>query len=102
MLNVLIAEDSAIIKATLKNIFQYLDCSVVAVSDGVDAVEKFNSDIDIVIMDYNMPTMKGDETIKLMRQAEKAWLKTKNKNKKPAYILASSAISAAEINQLLL
>ena len=91
---VLVAEDNLLARVVLQNMFEELDCEVVAVNNGREAVEQFNHHFDIVFIDYNMPVMNGDEAAKVMRQKEIEYDK-----KKSAYIVGLTANNSEGINR---
>jgi two-component system chemotaxis response regulator CheY len=69
VLNVLIVDDSMIIRKTLQQKFEEMGHTVVATAEnGIEAVkmyEKFNPDL--VTMDITMPTMNGIEALSKIR-----------------------------------
>ena len=69
--NLLLVDDSKVVKAVLRKILSGSSFSIDQVFDaanGVEALKLLNSDsIDLVITDINMPTMDGIELIERMR-----------------------------------
>lgn len=72
-LNVLIAEDDKISRMLLTKTIKVFSKEIIEAIDGVEALEacKNNPDIDLVLMDINMPNMNGHEAIKQIRQFNK-------------------------------
>lgn len=72
-LNVLIAEDDKISRMLLTKIIKGFSKEIIEAIDGVEAIEacKNNPDIDLVMMDINMPNMNGHEATKQIRQFNK-------------------------------
>jgi len=62
-LNVLFVEDDNVAREELTNIFKRFFNSVVTACNGEEGLKKFNSDIDLVITDINMPKMNGLDMI---------------------------------------
>lgn len=68
---ILIADDEDIIREILTEMLLELNCSVVACKDGKDAVRKYkelSQEIDLVILDYQMPGFDGYATLKEMQK----------------------------------
>ena len=72
-LKTLIVEDDAISKLLIKKSITKFSRQILTVSTGVEAVEAFrnNPDIDLVMMDINMPEMNGYEATKKIREFNK-------------------------------
>lgn len=72
-LNVLIAEDDKISRILLTKTIKVFSKEIIEAIDGVEALEacKNNPDIDLVMMDINMPNMNGHEATKQIRQFNK-------------------------------
>ncbi|OPJ55508.1 response regulator [Alkalithermobacter paradoxus] len=69
-INVLIVDDHALMREGLKKILELEDnINIVATaSDGVEAIEKFKiHDVDVVLLDINMPNMNGIETLRKLK-----------------------------------
>lgn len=67
-MKVLVVDDSATMRRILVNSLQrigYSEC--LEASDGRDAVEKFDSSIQFVITDWNMPNMSGLDLARALR-----------------------------------
>ena len=74
MANVMIADDSESVRATLRDMVEAGKHKVVAEAvDGIDALEKFNSiKPDVLLLDVAMPKKDGMETlIELMKNDSK-------------------------------
>lgn len=72
-LKILIAEDDNISKLLISIIVKPISREIIKVSTGTEAVEicKSNPDIDLILMDINMPEMGGYEATKCIRQFNK-------------------------------
>jgi len=72
-LKILIAEDDAISKLLISKAVSKFAKEIIWVTTGVDAVEdcKNNPDIDLIMMDINMPDMNGYEATEQIRQFNK-------------------------------
>ncbi len=67
-MKILVVDDSATMRRILVNSLQrigYSEC--VEASDGREAVDKFDSSIQFVITDWNMPNMSGLDLAKALR-----------------------------------
>ena len=72
-LKVLIVEDDAISKLLITIAVKPYSKEIIKVSTGIEAIEacRANPDIDLVMMDINMPIMGGYEATKLIREFNK-------------------------------
>jgi PAS domain S-box-containing protein len=72
-LKVLIVEDDPISKLLLTFVIKSFSKEIIKVSSGIEAIEACNSnpDIDLVMMDVNMPEMGGYEATRLIREFNK-------------------------------
>lgn len=72
VLNVLIVDDSAVIRKILIRHLQqsgFGDINPIEAGDGAEGLEKFDPDnIDLILADWNMPNMNGLEFVKKIRQ----------------------------------
>lgn len=65
---VLIAEDSSVIQNLTKKILQFQNFDIVAVKNGEQVLQTLQKeDIDIILMDINMPVMDGMECARQVR-----------------------------------
>jgi len=67
----LVVDDSKIMRSAVKRTLDQLmlaDFEYVEAMDGEDALEKFNEEIQIVFLDWNMPKMTGVEFSKAVRK----------------------------------
>ncbi len=79
MLNVLVVDDSVTLRRVIKNVLSRLVIGGVTyheASNGVEAMEqvKANQDIDLILLDVNMPVMNGDIFLQNLRD-DKAYNK---------------------------
>ncbi len=72
-LKILIAEDDHVSSIYMNTILKAIECEIIECSNGKKAVElcKSNPDIDIVLMDIQMPVMNGYEATQLIREFNK-------------------------------
>ena len=83
-MNVLIVDDSKIVRRVLSNTVtryfkspQYKELKLFEAEDGVIAMEQMKKEkIDIMLLDWNMPNMTGEEVVGAVR-ANKEWNKTR-------------------------
>jgi class 3 adenylate cyclase/DNA-binding response OmpR family regulator len=60
--NILVVDDSYLYRVTLRNIFISRNYNVILANDGKEALETLkNNNIDLILMDLNMPNMDGRE-----------------------------------------
>jgi len=68
MINVLIVDDSRVVRKLIRNVLEKNDFNCLEAENGIDALEKLVlNDIDIIMADLNMPKMSGYELIKSIR-----------------------------------
>lgn len=60
---ILIADDDAMVRATVSRILEMFGHKVTIVSDGSGVLEKIDDSYDVIILDINMPDMDGFETL---------------------------------------
>jgi CheY-like chemotaxis protein len=71
MTRVLVIDDDALVRATLRAILGGAGFEVVLASDGLDGLAEFRRQrVDLVITDIVMPDMEGIETIRQIRDLE--------------------------------
>ncbi|MDR8392846.1 response regulator [Aliifodinibius sp. S!AR15-10] len=71
MIKALVIDDSKIMRSAVKRALNQLmlaDFEYVEAKDGEDALEKFNDEIQIMFVDWNMPNMTGIEFSKAVRE----------------------------------
>ena len=69
-MNVIVADDSMVIRSIVKNIIAPLGHSPVQASHGgevIEILEKTGSDVDLILMDWNMPTMDGFQALEKLK-----------------------------------
>ena len=67
---VLITEDEEVNFFLLKAIFKRTEAKIIRARNGkeaVDIIEQFKGDIDLVLMDLNMPVMDGYEAMRIIK-----------------------------------
>ena len=60
---ILIADDDSLVREAVVKVLEMFGHSVIAVGSGRAALEALHEDIDVIILDINMPDMDGFETI---------------------------------------
>ena len=73
VMNILIAEDNEVNKAVIKSILRTLGVNFIVVSNGIEAVGYYKdsyNDIDIILMDCEMPAMDGFKATEVIRDYE--------------------------------
>ena len=83
-MNILVVDDSKIVRRVLNNTMQryfkapaWPTLNVFEAEDGVLAMKEMqNHPIDIILLDWNMPNMNGEEVVEAIR-ANKEWNKTR-------------------------
>ncbi len=68
---ILIVDDDANVRDTLDSALEFLGCRVISAVDGIDGIEKYKENlatIDLVLMDFHMPGMDGEETFTYIRK----------------------------------
>ena len=74
----LVIDDSRAVRIIIGNILREAGISVLEAKDGLDALEQIqnNPDIDLLLVDWNMPRMNGLELIRAVR-AQRAFAGTR-------------------------
>jgi len=68
---VLVADDSSIVQNLSRKILEQQNYQIVSAKDGNEVLEKFNTeDIDLILMDINIPIKDGMECTKEIRSME--------------------------------
>ncbi len=83
-MNVLIVDDSKIVRRVLTNTMkryfkepEWSELNLFEAEDGLIAMEQMKKEkIDIMLLDWNMPNMTGEEVVEAVR-ASKEWNKTR-------------------------
>jgi len=83
-MNILIVDDSKIVRRVLTNTVKryfkqpdWKELNIFEAEDGLIAMEQMKKEkIDIMLLDWNMPNMTGEEVVDAVR-AKKEWMKTR-------------------------
>ena len=84
-MNILIVDDSKIVRRVLTNTVKRFftapswpnGCTIIEAEDGLVAMKQMESQkVDIMLLDWNMPNMTGEEVVVAVR-ANKEWNKTR-------------------------
>lgn len=68
MKKILIVDDSATIRSLIGLVLKKRDYSILEANDGLDAIEKLSeNEVDLIIVDLNMPNMDGLEFVRTIR-----------------------------------
>jgi two-component system chemotaxis response regulator CheY len=73
MKTVLVVDDSRIMRNIVKNTFSemHIPCQFVEAGNGVEALQQVeNQNIDLVLLDWNMPELSGIDFLKKVRSME--------------------------------
>lgn len=72
-LKILLAEDNLVNQKVVKKMLENHGHTVFSANNGQKAIEIFNThDLDLILMDMQMPEMDGDDATKIIRQSEHA------------------------------
>lgn len=83
-MNLLIVDDSKIVRRVLTNTMrryfkapEWTELKIFEAEDGLEAMEVMKKEqVDIMLLDWNMPNMNGEEVVDAVRK-NKAWNKTR-------------------------
>lgn len=67
---ILIADDDVLVREAVEKILELFGHEVIAVESGQAALDALHNDIDVVILDINMPDMDGFQTIKKINERQ--------------------------------
>ena len=67
-MKILIVEDDRIIREGVVEFLREFNYEMVEAGDGVEALKKFNHEINLVILDIKLPSMSGLEVLKKIRE----------------------------------
>lgn len=67
---ILIADDDVLVREAVEKILELFGHEVIAVESGQAALDVLQNDIDVVILDINMPDMDGFQTIKKINERQ--------------------------------
>ena len=73
-MKILIVDDSSVIRKMIKVVADVLQMETEEAQDGIEALEtlsKFHKEIDLVLMDWNMPEMNGYDVLIEMKSNDK-------------------------------
>ncbi len=73
-MTVLVIDDSSSVRRVIQMILMRIGVTVLSASNGLEAIqiiENFPGTLDLILTDYMMPEMRGDEVCKLIRQKQK-------------------------------
>lgn len=69
MINILVVDDSRVVRKLISNILNKKQFNCIEAEDGIEALEKLVvNDIDLIIADLNMPRMSGLELVRTIRE----------------------------------
>jgi two-component system alkaline phosphatase synthesis response regulator PhoP len=69
MRTILLVEDSAVLRETLRYLLEDSGFCVIACSDGPSAIEQaHNRVIDVMLVDFRMPGLNGLDVVKIVRE----------------------------------
>ncbi len=97
-LTILLADDNVVLQKLVASVFRKRQHQVILASDGNEALqewEKYKDQVNVIIMDEEMPRHNGNEVIELIRAREKE-LKTR-----PANIIACTSVAETSHDSLL-
>ncbi len=68
---ILIVDDDSNVRETLDSALEFLGCNVISAVDGLDGIQQYKDNleaIDLVLMDFHMPGMDGEETFSYIQK----------------------------------
>lgn len=76
-LRVLIVDDNAFVRKLIRSMLRQLGVtSILEAGNGLEAIERLNAqDCDLVLLDWKMPEMNGDQVLITLRQHNKAYFR---------------------------
>jgi len=72
-LRMLTVDDSSVIRKIIRGAAEVLEFEILEAEDGLEAlkvVEQYKGDIDLILLDWNMPGMNGLEVLKTLKSNE--------------------------------
>ena len=66
-MKILVVEDDRMIREGIKEYLSEFGYSVIEASDGIEALDKFNSEVSLVILDIQIPFKNGLEVLREIR-----------------------------------
>jgi signal transduction histidine kinase/ActR/RegA family two-component response regulator len=93
-IQILLAEDNKINQEVAKGLLELAHCSIIVANNGQEAVEAVasNSQIDLVLMDIQMPVMNGLDATKKIRESEG------DKERLPIIAMTGAAMDADRVH----
>lgn len=70
---ILLVDDEDLVRMMIKSVLGWRGYQVVEAEDGIEAVEKFRAaspPIDLVLMDFHLPRLNGQEALALIRESD--------------------------------
>lgn len=84
-LQILLVEDDLITRLYIRLLLQEMNCKVLFTKNGEEAVEKFNNQVDGILMNISLPGIDGREAAKVINQRNP-------NNRAVIYALSSTAL----------
>ena len=84
-LQILLVEDDLVTRLYMRLLLQELNCKVLFTKNGEEAVEKFNNQIDGILMNISLPGIDGREAARVINQRNP-------NNRAIIYALSSTAL----------
>ena len=73
-MRILSVDDSRTIRYTVKNIVEVIGIELLEAEDGIEAIkvlEEVNGEVDLILLDWEMPKMNGYEFLQQVKQEKK-------------------------------